>query len=103
MSCRPVKTLRVERARTGDGRLGGRALEWLSEQDDGCRVTIEVAAIDLGDQQAVESLPLAYVECDPGDDTFSAASVAKKAVEPVASRFATRHQQHRGLVGRGLP
>jgi hypothetical protein len=69
------------------------ALESLTKQHEGDAVTIEVLALDLGDEYEAEEGPFAYIEYDKHDDTLNVAVGGRDGRYPVVLRHAIEHPQ----------
>jgi hypothetical protein len=66
-------------------------LQSLSKEHEGDEVTIEVTALDFGDQYEAEKLPLAYIEYDPHDDSVSVGVGGRDGRYPVVLRHVIEH------------
>jgi hypothetical protein len=69
------------------------ALESLTKQHEGDVVTIEVLAIDLGDEYEAEQVPFAYIEYDRHDDAVNVAVGGRDGRYPVVLRHTIEHPQ----------
>ncbi len=69
------------------------ALDSLTKEHRGDAMTIEVTALDFGDQFEVEQLPLNYLEYDPHDDAASVGVGGLDGRFPVILRHAIEHPQ----------
>ena len=69
------------------------SLEDLTKQRQGDVVTIEVLALDLGDEYEAEEVPFAYIEYDPHDDAINVAVGGRDGRYPVVLRHTVEHPQ----------
>jgi hypothetical protein len=69
------------------------SLESLTKQHQGDAVTIEVLALDLGDEYEAEQVPFAYIEYDRHDDAVSVAVGGRDGRYPVVLRHSIEHPQ----------
>jgi hypothetical protein len=69
------------------------ALESLTKEHDGDLVTIEVLALDLGDEYEAERVPFAYIEYDRHDDALNVAVGGRDGHYPVVLRHTVEHPQ----------
>jgi hypothetical protein len=69
------------------------SLESLTKQSEGYVVTIEVLAIDLGDEYEAEQVPFAYIEYDKHDDAVNVAVGGRDGRYPVVLRHTIAHPQ----------
>ncbi len=69
------------------------SLDSLTRQHEGDDVTIELPALDSGDQYEAERVPFAYIEYDGHDDAVSVAVGGKDGRYPVVLRHAIEHPQ----------
>jgi hypothetical protein len=69
------------------------SLESLTKQHEGDLVTIEVLAIDLGDEYEAERVPFAYIEYDKHDDAVNVAVGGRDGRYPVVLRHTIEHPQ----------
>ncbi len=69
------------------------SLESLTKQHEGDAVTIEVLALDLGDEYEAEQVPFAYVEYDRHDDAVNVAVGGRDGRYPVVLRHTVEHPQ----------
>jgi len=69
------------------------SLESLTKQRQGDVVTIEVIALDLGDEYEAEEVPFAYIEYDRHDDAFNVAVGGRDGHYPVVLRHTVEHPQ----------
>jgi hypothetical protein len=67
------------------------ALESLSKEHQGDELTIEVLALDFGDQEEAEKLPFAYIEYDEHDDTLNVAVGGRDSRYAAVLRHAIEH------------
>jgi hypothetical protein len=67
------------------------ALDRLTEDHDGEKLTIELLDMSFGDQHEVERLPFAYLNFDPKDDVVIVAIGGKTAKYPVVLRHMIWH------------
>jgi hypothetical protein len=69
------------------------ALDLLTKEHDGDDVTIELLAVDFGDQHEAEKLPFAYLEYDRKDDAVIVAVGGRSNRYPVVLRHIIEHPQ----------
>ena len=69
------------------------ALESLTKQHAGDVVTVEVLALDLGDEYEAEKVPFAYLEYDRHDDAVNVAVGGRDGRYPVVLRHTVEHPQ----------
>ena len=69
------------------------SLESLTKQRQGDVVTIEVIALDLGDEYEAEEVPFAYIEYDRHDDALNVAVGGRDGRYPVVLRHTVEHPQ----------
>jgi Family of unknown function (DUF5335) len=69
------------------------SLESLTKQHEGDLVTIEVLALDLGDEYEAEKVPFAYIEYDRHDDALNVAVGGRDGHYPVVLRHTVEHPQ----------
>ena len=70
-----------------------KTLDGLTREHEGDVATIEVDALDLGDQFAAEEIPFSYVEYDPHDDAVSVGVGGRDGRYPVVLRHVVEHPQ----------
>jgi Family of unknown function (DUF5335) len=68
-------------------------LEELTKHHEGHEVAIELLDQELGDEEGVEMLPLAYLEFDPKDDVVIVAVGGRGGRYPVVLRHIVEHPQ----------
>lgn len=69
------------------------SLESLTKQHEGDVVTIEVLALDIGDEYEAEEVPFAYIEYDRHDDALNVAVGGRDGRYPVILRHTIEHPQ----------
>lgn len=69
-------------------------LESLTKQHQGDAVTIQVLALDLGDEYEAEKVPFAYIEYDRHDDALNVAVGGRDGRYPVVLRHTVEHPKH---------
>ncbi len=69
------------------------SLESLTKEHEGDVVTIEVLALDLGDEYEAEKVPFAYIEYDRHDDAVNVAVGGRDGRYPVVLRHTVEHPQ----------
>ena len=67
------------------------ALQTLSQEHEGDLVSLDVPALEFGDDIEAERLPLAYLEYDRHDDAVSVAVGGRDGRYPVVLRHAIAH------------
>jgi hypothetical protein len=67
------------------------SLESLTKQHEGDVVTVQVLALDLGDEYEAEKVPFAYIEYDAHDDAVNVAVGGRDGRYPVVLRHTVEH------------
>ncbi len=67
------------------------SLESMTRQHEGDAVTIQVLALDLGDEYEAEKVPFAYIEYDRHDDALNVAVGGRDGRYPVVLRHTVEH------------
>ena len=69
------------------------SLESMTKQHEGDAVTIEVLALDIGDEYEAQEVPFAYIEYDRHDDAVNVAVGGRDGRYPVVLRHTIEHPQ----------
>jgi len=77
------------------------SLESLTKEHEGDAVTIEVLALDVGDEYEAEELPFAYIEYDKHDDAVNVAVGGRDGRYQVVLRHTVEHPQRVAVSGPG--
>ena len=77
------------------------ALQSLTKQHEGDDITIEVLALDLGDEYEAEKVPFAYIEYDRHDDAVNVAVGGRDGRYPVVLRHTILHPQRVSMSAPG--
>jgi uncharacterized membrane protein YgaE (UPF0421/DUF939 family) len=75
------------------------SLESMTKQHEGDAVTIEVLALDIGDEYEAEKVPFAYIEYDRHDDAVNVAVGGRDGRYPVVLRHTIEHPQRVAVSG----
>ncbi len=75
------------------------SLESMTKQHEGDAVTIEVLALDIGDEYEAEKVPFAYIEYDRHDDALNVAVGGRDGRYPVVLRHTIEHPQRVAVSG----